>query len=339
MNGEELGPVQQAFVEHDAFQCGYCTPGQIMAVEGLLRANPDPDARRGPPRRVRQSLPLRRLRPHLHGGRGAPPSSSGRGEAMTMRQHYFAPGEQPETPAADAAPGRPGPKTRVVGQPLPRVDAYERVSRQPPSTPPTSTLPGMLHAAVLRWPHAHARVREVDVARAETMPGVHAVLHDGDRPAPTSRGTTTPRASPSRGSSTRTAATRARRSPRSPPRRPTRPGTRCARSRSTTRCCRRWSTPRTRSRRARPRSTTPATGPAGDSYARGDVAAGFAAADVVVELTFRPRPRSTPRSSCTAAWRAGTATSSPSGSRRQGVYAIQGQLARVARACRSPTSG
>lgn len=44
MKGEDLGPVQQAFVEHDAFQCGYCTPGQIMAVEGLLRANPNPSA-------------------------------------------------------------------------------------------------------------------------------------------------------------------------------------------------------------------------------------------------------------------------------------------------------
>jgi xanthine dehydrogenase YagT iron-sulfur-binding subunit len=42
MKGEDLGPVQQAFVEHDAFQCGYCTPGQIMSVEGLLRTNPDP---------------------------------------------------------------------------------------------------------------------------------------------------------------------------------------------------------------------------------------------------------------------------------------------------------
>jgi len=40
MKGEELGPVQQAFLEQDAFQCGYCTPGQIMAVEGFLRANP-----------------------------------------------------------------------------------------------------------------------------------------------------------------------------------------------------------------------------------------------------------------------------------------------------------
>ncbi len=43
MDGEELGHVQQAFKEKDAFQCGYCTPGQMMAVEGLLRANPKPD--------------------------------------------------------------------------------------------------------------------------------------------------------------------------------------------------------------------------------------------------------------------------------------------------------
>lgn len=42
MNGEELGPVQEAFLEHDAFQCGYCTPGQVMAVEGLLRSTPNP---------------------------------------------------------------------------------------------------------------------------------------------------------------------------------------------------------------------------------------------------------------------------------------------------------
>jgi len=42
MKGEELGPVQQAFVENDALQCGYCTPGQIMAVEGLLRKETHP---------------------------------------------------------------------------------------------------------------------------------------------------------------------------------------------------------------------------------------------------------------------------------------------------------
>jgi len=43
LHGEELGSTQQAFAEEDAFQCGYCTPGQIMAAEGLLRANPSPD--------------------------------------------------------------------------------------------------------------------------------------------------------------------------------------------------------------------------------------------------------------------------------------------------------
>jgi len=42
MRGEQLGPVQQAFLEEDGFQCGYCTPGQVMNVEGLLRKMPDP---------------------------------------------------------------------------------------------------------------------------------------------------------------------------------------------------------------------------------------------------------------------------------------------------------
>jgi xanthine dehydrogenase YagT iron-sulfur-binding subunit len=42
MSGEDLGPTQKAFAEEDAFQCGFCTPGQVMAAEALLRANPAP---------------------------------------------------------------------------------------------------------------------------------------------------------------------------------------------------------------------------------------------------------------------------------------------------------
>jgi aerobic-type carbon monoxide dehydrogenase small subunit (CoxS/CutS family) len=40
--GDELDPVQRAFVAADAFQCGYCTPGQILSVKALLESNPAP---------------------------------------------------------------------------------------------------------------------------------------------------------------------------------------------------------------------------------------------------------------------------------------------------------
>ena len=39
--GEQLHPVQQAFVEHDALQCGFCTPGMVMSCAHLVERNPD----------------------------------------------------------------------------------------------------------------------------------------------------------------------------------------------------------------------------------------------------------------------------------------------------------
>jgi aerobic-type carbon monoxide dehydrogenase small subunit (CoxS/CutS family) len=41
---DKLHPVQKAFVEHDALQCGFCTPGMIMSATSLLRKNPNPTA-------------------------------------------------------------------------------------------------------------------------------------------------------------------------------------------------------------------------------------------------------------------------------------------------------
>ena len=41
-SGEKLHPVQQAFVDHDALQCGYCTPGMILNATALLKKNPEP---------------------------------------------------------------------------------------------------------------------------------------------------------------------------------------------------------------------------------------------------------------------------------------------------------
>jgi len=40
--GQELDPVQEAFIEAGAFQCGYCTPGFILMTKSLLAQNPDP---------------------------------------------------------------------------------------------------------------------------------------------------------------------------------------------------------------------------------------------------------------------------------------------------------
>ena len=39
--GQELHPVQRAFIERSAFQCGYCTPGMIMAAASLIEENPE----------------------------------------------------------------------------------------------------------------------------------------------------------------------------------------------------------------------------------------------------------------------------------------------------------
>jgi xanthine dehydrogenase YagT iron-sulfur-binding subunit len=43
-HGERLDPLQQAFVEHDGPQCGFCTSGQLMSAKGLLTRNPHPTA-------------------------------------------------------------------------------------------------------------------------------------------------------------------------------------------------------------------------------------------------------------------------------------------------------
>jgi xanthine dehydrogenase YagR molybdenum-binding subunit len=91
---------------------------------------------------------------------------------------YHVPEAQPETPAPTGRP-QPWETTSVVGQPLPRVDAYDRLSGTA-VYPSDVTFPDMLYGAILRCPHAHARVVSVDTSRAEAMPGVRAVLSNTD---------------------------------------------------------------------------------------------------------------------------------------------------------------
>ena len=93
---------------------------------------------------------------------------------MQPDDRYYIEGPVPETPGTAGQPA-PWTETRVVGRPIPRVDAYERVSGSA-AFPFDTMLPDLLHAAVLRCPHAHAMVTRVDTSAAETMPGVHAVV-------------------------------------------------------------------------------------------------------------------------------------------------------------------
>ncbi|MBI2894520.1 MAG: xanthine dehydrogenase family protein molybdopterin-binding subunit [Deltaproteobacteria bacterium] len=70
-------------------------------------------------------------------------------------------------------------KTWLVGRPSPRVDGIPRVTGAAAYSTDV-VLPGMLHAAILRSPHPHARVVHVDSSEAERLPGVHAVIHSGN---------------------------------------------------------------------------------------------------------------------------------------------------------------
>ena len=63
-DGDELHPMQQAFIKHDAFQCGYCTPGQICSAVGLANEGRAQTTAADPGTDERQPLPLRCLQQH-----------------------------------------------------------------------------------------------------------------------------------------------------------------------------------------------------------------------------------------------------------------------------------
>ena len=100
---------------------------------------------------------------------------------MRPPELYFIDGVVPETAAPAGAP-EAWAETRVVGKPLPRVDAYDRLSGTA-VYPSDVVLPDMLYAAILRCPHASARVKKVDASAAERIPGVRAVITGTTRAA------------------------------------------------------------------------------------------------------------------------------------------------------------
>ena len=103
-----LHPLQQAFIDHDAFQCGYCTPGQICSAAGLIAEGKAKTRRRDPRVDERQYLPLRRLSEH----RGGDPAGDGADHDQLSNTHAQATsptrsGRLPPIPRQSSSPAAP----------------------------------------------------------------------------------------------------------------------------------------------------------------------------------------------------------------------------------------
>ncbi len=71
-------PIQEAYADAGAAQCGYCTPGMVIATKALLDQNPHPDRSRDPRGHFGQPVPLHRLRPDHPGGPNRSRANRGR---------------------------------------------------------------------------------------------------------------------------------------------------------------------------------------------------------------------------------------------------------------------
>jgi hypothetical protein len=204
-----LSAVQRGFHEKLGAQCGYCTPGFIMASAGLLRRNPTPSENEIREALGIQHLPLHRLcedhrgsaaRRSLHAsGLGHERGRDERGRAVA----HSAPlplwgglgwGARPvskhSTHRLRATPTRPSPQgggRREGCHERGRADAQYRLlradGRRPekvsgaPNTPPTSrSSRARSPAASIAAPTAHAEIIDVDVSEALKLPGVKAIV-------------------------------------------------------------------------------------------------------------------------------------------------------------------
>ena len=210
-------PMVEAFVRADAVQCGFCTPGQIVERGRARRV--DAGAERASEIRHRMAGNLCRCGtyPKIEeaiSDMGAPSHVQGtvpwtccprRHALRLIRTKKEVEGRREEiwlVVDEDTLEQWPAGPLEVVGRPARRLDGLERARGEATYTADIQ-LPGMLHTAVLRSPHAHARVARIDLAPALEAPGVRGAIGPGDmqRAASTSaasRATPSPPSAPRR---------------------------------------------------------------------------------------------------------------------------------------------
>jgi CO/xanthine dehydrogenase Mo-binding subunit/aerobic-type carbon monoxide dehydrogenase small subunit (CoxS/CutS family) len=151
-----LHPLQQAFIDTGAVQCGYCTPGMLVAAKGLLDKIPNPS----------QEQIIEFLEGNLCRCTGY--------KRILMAVEL----------AAAKLRGEPAEfknKYPVVGKEYRRMDAVDKVTGRAKYTE-DMVMPGMLHGKVLRSPHHHARLVALDKELAEKLPGVIRIITAADIP-------------------------------------------------------------------------------------------------------------------------------------------------------------
>ncbi len=191
-----LHPLQKAFVETGAIQCGYCTPAQILAAKSLLEKNPNPSEAE-----VREAISgvLCRCTGYLKPVQAVLKAAAKMRGESTQENKYtgtddggspvYLSTSVPDTdstltqtqtlPKVIVAPDKQTYQT--VGKPEIKVDAVKLVQGKPAFAADFEKR-GLLHAKVLHSPHAHALIKKIDASKAKELEGVVAVLTWQDIP-------------------------------------------------------------------------------------------------------------------------------------------------------------
>lgn len=198
-----LHPIQQCFAETGAIQCGYCTPAMVLATKQLLdkTANPSEVECRAALsgilcRCTGYVKPVEAMLRAAAKARGEAVAPIDPREGGSSFESVFGPlrksaDSDPNDHLGDdgdsSAPTKTQTKTKpatltdtqiatdVVGRPEMKVDAV-KLAKGKPVFADDVNLPGLLHAAMLTSPHAHARIKAIDTSKAKALKGVHAVL-------------------------------------------------------------------------------------------------------------------------------------------------------------------